>query len=315
MLATACPRPDASPSSSLLSLSISILVLVLAALPARAQLTILRVNAPQTDPAIEAVHGPNIAAYAAHTESQHRLLLFLVGTKGVPEHSLTIDTTFAQWGYHAISLDYENNVVAVSCAHATDPACFDHYREAIVTGRSVSDKIQVDPGNSILNRFGKLLIYLAKNDPKGGWGQFLHHGQPVWSRIIVAGHSQGSGHAAYLGQMFPVDRVLMFSGPQDYLDDLHRPAPWLANPSATPPARFFAFLNLEDPFNVHHQIANCAVLMHTATPATLMVTPGEVIPAHYHILINDFPTKQRHGSTLFPQFENVWKYMATTPVS
>jgi hypothetical protein len=142
-------------------------------------------------------------------------------------------------------------------------------------------------------------------------GQFLTDGSPKWKRVIVAGHSQGAGHAAFIGKLFRVDRVLMFSGPQDYLDDLGEPAPWQARNGATPPSRFFAFLNLDDPFNVHHQIANCMALMKMSEADSIMVKPGQAIEGNHHILINDIPTRQHHGSTLFPQFENVWKYMAT----
>lgn len=274
-----------------------------------AQVKLLEVDPQQTDAAIEAVHGPHIAVYDTQAPSVHRLLVFLVGTEGKAQGSLAIDSAFAKWGYHAIGLDYEDNVVAVSCAHSQDDACFDHYREAIVTGAPVSEKIHVDAANSILNRLQKLLVYLAAHDPDGGWGEFVESGQPVWSRIVVAGHSQGSGHAAYIGKMFRVDEVLMFSGPQDYLDDLEKPAPWEARPSATPASRFFAFLNENDPFNVHHQIANCAVLMGLAHPTTQMVKPGEAIEGDDQIFIND-ETKQPHGSTISPQFENVWKHFA-----
>lgn len=292
---------------------VACLILLLSA-EVRAQVKVLRVDPNETDSAIATVHGPHIAAYDPQVASRHRLFLFLVGTGGKAAGSLPIDSVFAGWGYHAISLDYEDNVVAVSNAHSLDSTSFDRYREAIVTGAPVDAKIKVDPANSILNRFQKLLVYLVKYDPDGGWGEFVEGGQPVWSHVIVAGHSQGAGHAAYIGKMFSVDRVLMFSGPQDYLDDLHEPAPWLARKSATPPSRFFAFLNQEDPFNVHHQIANCAVLMDLSKPETLTVTPGEVIDGHYQILINDYPTQQHHGSTLFPQFEDVWEYMATTKI-
>jgi hypothetical protein len=158
------------------------------------------------------------------------------------------------------------------------------------------------------------LAYLIKQDPEAGWDEFVADGQPVWSRIVIAGHSQGSGHAAYIGKMYAVDRVLMFSGPQDYLDDLDEPAPWQTRQSATPPSRFFAFLNLKDPFNEHHQIANCIVLMGLSKPDTAMVQPGEIIHGNYQILINDIDTKQPHGSTLFPVFENVWKYMSTANI-
>lgn len=296
------------------ALLIAALLLLTGTSLSQTQPTVLRVDPSQTDPAIQTVHGPHIALYDSQAAPRHRLLLFLSGTHGKAEGSLTLDTAFTHWGFHAISLDYEDNVVAVTCAHSPDIACFDHYRQAIVTGAPVSDKISVDPANSILNRFDKLLLYLVKHDPAGGWGEFLADGKPVWSRIVVAGHSQGSGHAAYIGKLFDVDRVLMFSGPQDYLDDLHQPAPWQALKSATPPDRFFAFLNLQDPFNVQHQIANCMVLMDLSKQETIMVTPGEVIHGDPRILINNIPTKQHHGSTLFPAFTTVWEYMATSPI-
>ncbi|HEX4031037.1 MAG TPA: hypothetical protein VHX20_11780 [Terracidiphilus sp.] len=287
------------------------LVLIFGGARLHAAVTALHINPSQTDPAIETVHGPHLVLYDPQKMSRHRLLLFLVGTRGKAESSLNMDRAFASWGYHAISLDYEDNVIAVSCAHSLDSNCFGHYRKAIVTGAPVSDKIKVDPANSILNRFQKLLLYLVQHDPAGGWNEFVIDGQPAWSRILVAGHSQGAGHAAYIGKLFPVDRVLMFSGPQDYLDDLHRPAPWQAEESATRPSRFFSFLNLNDPFDVQHQIANCMVLMKLSKPETLMVKPDRTIHGDHHILVNDFPTRQPHGSTLLPQFKNVWKYMAT----
>lgn len=280
----------------------------------RAQVKVLRVNPTSTDPAIAMVHGPHIAVYDPQAPDRHRLYLFLVGTGGKASGSLEMDETFAKWGFHAISLDYEDNVIAVSCAHSLDPTAFGRYREAIVTGAKVSSKISVTPANSILNRFQKLLVYLVKHDPRGKWGQFVAGGKPIWNRILVGGHSQGSGHAAYIGKLFRVDRVLMFSGPQDYMDNLHKPAPWQARKSATPSDRFFAFLNLQDPFNVIHQIANCMVLMGMKSPNALMVKPDESIHGNYHIFINNYPTKNHHGSTLFPQFRNVWKFMATTEI-
>lgn len=276
----------------------------------RAETKVLRIDPRQTDAAIEAVHGSHLAVYDPQVASNHRLFVFFVGTEAKAEGSLTIDSAFAKWGYHAIALDYENNVITVVCAHSLDSACFDHYREANITGAPVSDTIKVEPANSILNRLEKLLAYLAKQDPDGGWGEFMTDGQPAWSRFVVAGHSQGAGHAAYLGKLFAVDAVLMFSGPQDYFNDLDKPAPWLSRPSATPPSRFFASLSLNDPFNVHHQTANCSVLMGAAKPETLMVQPGEAVHGDYQIFINDAEARGAHGSTLSPEFENVWKYLA-----
>jgi hypothetical protein len=300
--------------SHLAGITTAFLMLALGSVSLHAEIRSLLVDPQQTDPAIAEVRGPHLALYDPQVASVHRLFVFLPGTGDRAERSLAIDSAFAKWGYHAVGLDYENSVLTVVCAHSLDSACFDHYREAIVTGAPVSEKISVSPANSILNRLEKLLLYLVKTDPEGGWDEFLEAGRPAWSRIVIAGHSQGSGHAAYIGKTFPVDRVLIFSGPQDYLDELNEPAPWEAEPSATPPSRYFAFLNMKDPYDVHHQIASCAVLMNLAKPDPQMVFPGEDVRGDSQILINDIDTKQPHGSTLFPQFENVWKYMAAASV-
>jgi len=66
------------------------------------------------------------------------------------------------------------------------------------------------------------------------------------------GHSQGSGHAAYLAKRHRVDAVLLAAGPQDVFAD-RRPAPWLSVPGATPPARHFALLHDRDSFGVSYQ--------------------------------------------------------------
>ncbi len=278
-----------------------------------AQVRILHIAPPATDPAIETVHGPNIALYDPTVPSRHLLYLFITGTGGHATGSQRMDSIFATWGYHAISVDYEDNVIAVASAHSLDSTSFGRYRDAIVTGAPVSNLIKVDSANSILNRFQKLLVYLVRHVPDGNWGQYVKDGQPVWSKVIVGGHSQGAGHAPYIAKLFKVNRVLMFSGPQDFMDNLDRPAPWQRMKSATPPSRFFAFLSWKDPFNVHHQIANCMMLMDLATPDSLHVKSGEAIHGHYHILINNFHTKWPHAATLFPRFTNVWAYMLSEP--
>jgi hypothetical protein len=277
----------------------------------RAETKVLRVDPKGTDPAVEKVHGPHLALYDPQVPSNHRLMVYFVGTGALAEGSLTIDSAFARLGYHVVALDYENNVLAASCVHSSDRSCFDSYRDAIVTGASGSEKIHVDRANSVLNRLQKFLVYLAKTDPTGGWDEFLVNGQAAWSRFVLAGHSQGSGHAAYIAKMYKVDKVLMFSGPQDYLGDRDEPAPWESRPSATPPSRFFAFLNINDPFNEYHQVMSCEALMQLSNPYTPMVEPGQTIQGIHQILVNDVDTKHAHGSTISSQFENVWDYFGT----
>lgn len=99
------------------------LVILLACPCLHAQVKVLRIDPQQTDPAIDEVEGPQLALYDPHSASNHLLFVFLPGTRSKPESTLPIDTSFAQWGYHAISLDYENGVLTVAARTApTAPA-------------------------------------------------------------------------------------------------------------------------------------------------------------------------------------------------
>jgi hypothetical protein len=279
-----------------------------------AEIKVLKVDPNRTDAAIEEVHGPHLALYDPEVTSNHRLLVYFVGTEELAEKSLTIAQSFARQGYHVVALDYENKVIANSCVNSADSSCFDAYRAAIISGTPGSDKIRVDVPNSILNRFEKLLAYLVREDGGGGWGEFYVDGKPAWGQMVLAGHSQGSGHAAYLAKMFEVTKVLMFSGPQDYLGKFDRPALWESRTSATPASRFYAFLNVNDNFNEPHQVASCEALMQQGTvrPSAVvpfMVEPGQAISGIHQILVTDADPKHAHGSTVSPQFENVWQYL------
>lgn len=80
---------------------------------------------------------------------------------------------------------------------------------------------------------------------------------PAWSNIIVAGHSQGGGHAAFLGLNLPkpVKRVVMFSAPNDNFTPpatSSNPTPdpqsasWIVGPSTTPLANFWGLRNASE---------------------------------------------------------------------
>ncbi|HWB93103.1 MAG TPA: hypothetical protein VG605_14670 [Puia sp.] len=212
-------------------------------------------------------------------------------------------------GFHVISLDYMNNVITTACSGSTDSSCFDDYRQEIVFGTPVSNKVEVDSVNSIVNRLSKLLVFLAKNDPSGNWNRFLQDNRPRWDRIVVAGHSQGAGHAAYLGKSFRLAGVLMFSGPQDYLQVFHAPAPWQFRKGLTPVSRYYAFLHLRDPFHYSYQAADVSAVINKPPTDTTMVYPGTPVTSTKHILVNNIETPNPHGSTLKEEFIPVWDYM------
>ncbi len=88
-------------------------------------------------------------------------------------------------------------------------------------------------------RLVKLLQYLDVQHPDEHWGDYLIGGEPNWSRIVISGHSQGAGMAAYIAKRKAVARVVLFSSPWDYVKSSRQPAPWLSETSATPPERWF----------------------------------------------------------------------------
>jgi hypothetical protein len=274
-----------------------------------AQVKITTISPHATDSRITTVHGPHIALYDPTAPSRHLLYLMIEGTGDQATRMRPIDSCFARMGFHVISIDYPNNVNSITCSNSTDSSCFDNFRQEIDFGTRVSLVVDVDSTNSIVNRFTKLLVYLAKHDPAGGWDKFLNGIQPRWDLIVVGGHSQGAGHAAYLGKCFPLAGVLMFSGPQDYLRVFHHPAPWQYRKGLTPSARQFAFLHIDDPYNVRLQTADVAAVTGFPATDTTMVSPDRPVQSNRHILVNNIATPDPHGSTLSPVFVRVWRYM------
>src|SRR5579862_9584831 len=82
-----------------------------------AQIKTLYVQPEQTDPAITTVHSPHVAMYDPQASPQHRLFLFINGTGSKATNTPALVGIFAKWGYHAISIDYENNVLTASLGH------------------------------------------------------------------------------------------------------------------------------------------------------------------------------------------------------
>jgi hypothetical protein len=174
-----------------------------------------------------------------------KLLVFMPGTRNVPASWQRLDTTAARLGYHVIGLMYKNDVEVVgACTGSPDPDCSGNMRREILDGSALSSAVSVSPANGIDNRLTKLLLYLDAYFPDEGWSKFLKHGEPKWSRIAIAGQSQGAGQAALIGKLHRVSRVVMFSGPPDaripgQID------PWVSI-GETPMVRYFALFHDRD---------------------------------------------------------------------
>lgn len=176
-----------------------------------------------------------------------RLFVMLPGTGAVPRFYRFILRTGAPRGYHAIGLTYPNDeAIGTLCDNSTVADCAGLARNEVITGADTSPLVNVNQANSIAGRLTALLTYLAVTFPNEGWGQYLVSGQPNWPLITVAGHSQGSGHAAYLAKLQNLDRSVMFSGPADVGIVQGSPAPWLSLPNITPVSRQYGFTHTAD---------------------------------------------------------------------
>jgi hypothetical protein len=178
------------------------------------------------------------------------LLVFLGGIGDAPGiYGRLLRSAVEDGGYHSLGLDwvsgFETNARGTNIFYpcGDDDACFGAAWQQEFDGISRAPKVRIGPTDSVLNRLIKALSYLDRTYPDEGWGTFLASGQPVWSRIVLAGHSNGAGEAAYIASRIAVARVALFSGPLDSTGQAPNlaAASWMTGTLATPASLWYAF--------------------------------------------------------------------------
>ncbi len=175
-----------------------------------------------------------------------KLFVFLGSTGSSPQNYASLNKAATRLGYYVINLSYLNTVDGQGCANNANVNCFSNYHEEMIFGGTQSDLVVVNKYNAISNRIVKLLERLHKLNPANGWNQFYEGSDLLYSKIVLSGHAQGGGHAAYLAQKFAVDRLVLFSAPNDYSNLLAQPAPWCQNDFATSADRFYGLTHKRD---------------------------------------------------------------------
>jgi hypothetical protein len=190
---------------------------------------------------------PNRDDFAARSDAEGPLLLFLPATRAKPaDYQLFLQTALDD-GYHVLGLDYWNLGRTLSGTCEADPRCYGQVQRNRFDGSRPSAVSDVTPAGSIVSRFRDAVAYLDDHDPDGGWGRFVRGDDGIaWSDIVVAGHSQGGGEAAYIGHIRGVRGVLMFSSPVESLGAVH--AAWMDEPGRTPVSRMYAIDDVRDEF-------------------------------------------------------------------
>ncbi len=280
-----------------------------------------------TDAGIDIGNDPHVAVNPSPAASARgKLFVFLPGTGAVPTMQQLILGTAAGRGYHAIGLSYPNpTAVGVLCADDIDPDCFWNVRREVITGLNTSARIQITPANAIVNRLEKLLLFLHAQFPAEGWGQYLVGGTIDWSRVTLAGHSQGGGHVGVLAKLVALDRAVYFSSPADWRQVADAPATWLSRPNVTAASRQYAFIHEQDQlvpvaqaranwialgleaFGSVTSIDGAAAPFGNSHQLTTRATP--LLAGSYHgASVVDAATPRATSGA--PLFESVWIYLA-----
>lgn len=257
------------------------------------------------------------------SRQNNKLFVFLPATGGRPAGTRLVQQEAARLGYYVIGLMYQNNIaVEAVCKDVSDVNCSRDLRLEIVDGIDRSGFVAVTPANSIDNRLTKLLVYLDAQFPDEGWSRFLKNGEPKWSQIVVGGVSQGAGHAAIIGTIRHVARVVMLAGPPDSRvpDEID---PWVSI-GATPAAKYFALFHERDVFGAGIR-ANLAAfdLAKLGDPfvtelseppyeethilvTDLLPANGSYASAHLSVVTDQFTPLAPDGT---PRLRDAWRYL------
>ncbi|MFO1184658.1 MAG: hypothetical protein U1E56_07715 [Bauldia sp.] len=203
--------------------------------------TIYLVKQSAADPSVQVFNEPNYITFNGGAGPTADLLVFLGGPSSKPEAHATLLNVAAAGGYRVIGLQHNDTPATVAaCASNPDLDCSAKFRQKRAFGDNVTTLVDNTPAQAIVPRLIKLLQYLDQKHPGEGWGGYLSGGEPNWGRIVLAGHSQGAGMAAFIAKQKAVARVVLFSGPWDFYASTRKSAQWLTEAGATPPDRWFA---------------------------------------------------------------------------
>jgi dienelactone hydrolase len=257
------------------------------------------------DPALKTEYDSPSVALMPKGKPRPELVVMLPGTGGKPAQYSALLRTLSDGGYHVIGLMYDNKPTEDKvCDKSGDLDCHRRFREERFAGDVPDAEVKNTPEEGIEHRLVMMLRYLAKQSPRDGWNQYLDGDHPAWAKIAIAGHSQGSGHAAYIAKTHEVARAVLFSGPYDGIDLRGTPklSTWLSDPTKTPMDRWYAEYH-------EHDLGEPIIPL---TLAAIKVPPDQIIVSRlpstsgaaisYHMMGS-------HDERMLPQ----WKWLFGIP--
>ncbi|MFP4322730.1 MAG: BPSS1187 family protein, partial [Anaerolineales bacterium] len=293
--------------------------------------TCQNIPAQSTNAALTQNMAPYVVCHQPTQAQQNHLLVFLPGTGATPSDYQAFVQEAANMGMHAIGLTYPNDrsVNLQICLNDPDPDCHAKVRYEVITGQDTHADVNVNMDNSITGRLMALLTSLHASQPTAGWAQYIDGDQPRWESIVIAGHSQGAGMAAYIAHEHIVARAVLFA----WVDIARgRAVNWiLDSPPATPAERIYHFEHVDDrargEFAKEQMFAawglnrlgqvevdrvappyeDAHLLLTALAPARQTARPSA--GAHNMVVADDFTPMENGQAVLAP----VWRYLLGQP--
>jgi hypothetical protein len=233
--------------------------------------------------------GNNQFAYLDNrATSNNSLLIFFGGTGSSPSQYHTFCRTASSLGYHVLNLDYLNTIPGTVCRSDENADCYGKYHREMWLGDDTSEKVSVNESNALTNRIVKFLYYLNSAHPEQRWSDYIQDGALNYASIILAGHSQGGGHATFIGYNVRVKRVISFAAPNDYDPEADHAASWLLQVPATPIENFYIMNHHRDEIVSPAEQYRIAEEMHLLDPVDTVHLSQSMQIYDSHVLISDF---------------------------
>lgn len=267
----------------------------------------------------------HIVCAPGEANQRGELFVFLPGTGATPKYYTHLMAAAAEAGLHVIALRYPNDRSAniQICPRDPDNDCHEKVRKEITQGVNVSGNVAVDAANSVEGRLHSALTHLSTQSPAEGWEQFVDGDSTRWESVVIAGHSQGGGHAAYIAYQHGVHHVIAFAWVDVRKGEL---ASWLVNTaSQTPAESWYLFWHEQDNNVARHQTVLMTALGMDAFGAPVVVDGNTPPYGNTHALIATHPApagELAHNTHVVdkalvfnqngaPIYKAAWQYLLT----
>lgn len=297
----------------------AVLLACVVAAPGRAQtLREENISPVATDPAIDQALSAHRVSYALDVSHRSQLFVYLHGLGGSAQGATELVNTAAELGFHSVGITYVNEIVPFTICGQSSSDCYENFRRETIDGVDHSPDVVISPANSVVNRLVKLLQYLDVIHPGEGWGTFVQSGSPLWSSIVVWGHSQGGANAAVLGKHQSLAGLAMSGQATDFVAG--QPATWWTG-HATQTARIYGFCHVQDQLSAKLEVWDdqglddfgpvrdvASTSLPYAGTHQISTSVAPAVSGQYHnSLVSDALMPLNPDGT--PVYKPVWRYM------